>query len=204
MKRSKKKSRIDSKDASNDYGPNAAETDISEEEMTVKKQRILNALQADNIHEIQLATVGQHDNARWFEVRRNRLTASLFGRICQRRDATPCHSFVKNLLYSSHHLTTPGILYGRLHEKTAIEKYQELKNVKVSPSGFFISEELPYLGASPDGLVAENGLVEVKCLYSVRDKNIREAVIEKCKNGKQETGKQTITVSCLQIFSKRG
>ncbi|KAF2887837.1 hypothetical protein ILUMI_18336, partial [Ignelater luminosus] len=58
------KPRIDNKDAGNDYGPNAAETDISEEEMALKKQRILNALQEDNIHEIQQATVGQHDNAR--------------------------------------------------------------------------------------------------------------------------------------------
>lgn len=50
----------------------------------------------------------------------------------------------------------------------------------------------PYLGASPDGLVGEEGLVEVKCLHSVQEEDLSEAVkdkqkglcLEKSKNGK--------------------
>lgn len=59
----------------------------------------------------------------------------------------------------------------------------------------------PYLGASPDGFVGEEGLVEVKCLHSGQEEDLSEAVkdkqeglcLEKSKNGKLQLKKHTIT-----------
>ena len=51
----------------------------------------------------------------------------------------------------------------------------------VGPSGFVISDEYPFLGASPDAVVYEpslpypHGLAEVKCPFSVRDLTPNEA-----------------------------
>jgi len=42
----------------------------------------------------------------------------------------------------------------------------------VLESGFVISHSHPYLGASPDGLVGDDIVLEVKCPYVVRDKCI--------------------------------
>ena len=59
------------------------------------------------------------------------------------------------------------------HEKYAIQAYIKIaqvshKNVRVQESGFYISYERPYIGASPDGIVTcdchtEKFLLEVKC-----------------------------------------
>lgn len=62
-----------------------------------------------------------------------------------------------------------------MYEKKAISSYEELKGVKVQPCGLFVRPDLPYLGASPDGLIGEEGLVEVKCLPSIRTQAIKEA-----------------------------
>ncbi|KAG8238152.1 hypothetical protein J437_LFUL017265 [Ladona fulva] len=37
--------------------------------------------------------------------------------------------------------------------------------MKVTPAGLFIDDVKPYLAATPDGLVGEDGLVEIKCPY---------------------------------------
>ncbi|KAF2884424.1 hypothetical protein ILUMI_21748 [Ignelater luminosus] len=134
-----------------DYGPNSAKEGMPETKMYVKREEILAHLRNDNVQEIFQETVGQHENVRWHEVRKNRITASSFGRICNKRDTTSCYSLLKSLFYSSPYLTAIAITYGRTYEKTAIVKYEKIRKVDVRPCGFFISEEFPYLGAHPDG-----------------------------------------------------
>lgn len=52
------------------------------------------------------------------------------------------------------------------HEWMAIEAYQSERLVKVEYTGddqnFIASKEYPWLGATPDGFVGQNGLIEVK------------------------------------------
>ncbi|KAK4885719.1 hypothetical protein RN001_001990 [Aquatica leii] len=147
-----------------------------------REKKVLSKLYAENIDDIQEHTVGQHDNMRWFEARRKRLTGSNFGRICRRRPTTPCHNLVTSLLYSSPNLITSAILYGKLNEKEAIA-YETKTKKTVTTCGFFVLKVYPYLEASPDGLLLEdNGFIEVKCLYSIKDKKIRQAIQEKAKN----------------------
>ena len=77
--------------------------------------------------------------------------------------------------------------FGIDNEAIAVEKYEaqmtaEGKNVTVSTCGLFVDLEYEQLAASPDRLVTDSsvpeplGIVEVKCLYSCRDKSPREAV----------------------------
>ncbi|KAF2890976.1 hypothetical protein ILUMI_15197 [Ignelater luminosus] len=68
-----------------------------------------------------------------------------------------------------------SIRYGRLNESTAIQEFVKITGLEVNFCGFFIYKEAPFLGASPDGLVGQNSLVEVKCLYSIRDSDIKQS-----------------------------
>ncbi|XP_054265988.1 uncharacterized protein LOC128988593 [Macrosteles quadrilineatus] len=151
------------------YGPSATEPDVSEEELEIKKKSVLELLELDarESEKLEQDTIGQHNNSLWEEKRKNRLTASKFGQIVKRKDHTPCHNLVKNLLYPKN-LNSAAVVFGRLHEKEAISKYEEEHNVVVKECGLFIDNAYPFLGASPDGLVGDEGLVEVKCLPSVK------------------------------------
>jgi len=75
-------------------------------------------------------------------------------------------------IYSPVTLSTPSILHGRMHESSAIEKFEKKTEKKVRPAGLFVSPILPFLGASPDGVIeGQEGeeIVEVKCPYSAKD-----------------------------------
>jgi putative phage-type endonuclease len=48
-------------------------------------------------------------------------------------------------------------------EPEAIHEYELIKMVKVDQVGYILNSDLKYAGYSPDGLVGEDGLIEVKC-----------------------------------------
>lgn len=77
------------------------------------------------------------------------------------------------------------IRWGIENEDTARESYlmamQDLHaDFSVSASGLIIHPELPWIGASPDGVVTcschEPGVLEIKCPFSAKDRTLRECV----------------------------
>lgn len=66
---------------------------------------------------------------------------------------------------------------GRAHKKVAILELEHKFEIKIAECGLFVDKELPFLAAS-DGLIGEDGLVEVKCPASAADLTPNE-VIEK-------------------------
>lgn len=65
--------------------------------------------------------------------------------------------------------------YGVEHEDEAIAAYEQLRAVMThSGQRFVIHPEYPFLGVSPDGLVGDDGLVEVKCPYRGKYLDITE------------------------------
>jgi len=44
--------------------------------------------------------------------------------------------------------------------------------VKVGSCGIFVSKKYPFLGASPDGVISDKLICEMKCHYSAKNKNI--------------------------------
>ncbi|KAK4887438.1 hypothetical protein RN001_003709 [Aquatica leii] len=117
----------------------------------------------EKIKEIEHDTRGQHENPRWQELRKDCLTASNFGVVVKRRTSTSCHNLIKRLLYSQ-----------EIHENVAIQKYENQFNVKIEKCGLFIDSN-NFLGASPDGLIGTNGLVEIKCLPSIGVNPIKDS-----------------------------
>ena len=58
-----------------------------------------------------------------------------------------------------------------MNEDIARKVYERIMNVNVLETGFYIHPKYSWLGASPDGLIKKNGLLEIKCpLYKIHDK----------------------------------
>ena len=123
----------------------------------------------------------------WFEVRRYRITASIFGEIMRRRSETPPDSLVLRIIQQQR-FSSQALEWGIKNEPYAIEAYKKYRHAAgctdliVSASGFIISLSHPFLGATPDGAIYDPsspdkpyGFLEVKCPYTVRDKTPEEA-----------------------------
>lgn len=125
---------------------------------------------------IERATVGQTKNALWMAYRKNRLTASNFGSVLAavKRNSYP-PSLFKTLL--GHYNPKQGAHacdWGIIHEQKAKEEYMKRTGVTVQESGVFLSDN-GLLGGSPDGMVSDDCIIEVKCPYAARKKTIIQA-----------------------------
>lgn len=141
----------------------------------------LKPIEKDDREKIRATTTGQADNKNWHAARVGRLTASLFKRVC--RCIKP-ESLLKTLLYPSDRaVSAEAMVYGRVHEKDAVEAYALLlrsldRQVTVQETGLHIHSDHPLLAASPDRVVrtdGEEGILEVKCPFSKRGQTMDEA-----------------------------
>ena len=141
----------------------------------------------DTIHRIECDTRNQRNSPFWYEVRRYRITASIFGVILRRRPDTPPDALVLKILQPKQ-FKSAATEWGVHQEPLAIQEYIRHQqghghpNLSVAPCGFHISKSHPYLGATPDGVVYDPlnldepfGFLEVKCPYSHRSNTPEEA-----------------------------
>ena len=166
--------------ADGDYGPNAHYVPISQEEYEEKKEAVLDSLKVskEEIERIARETIGQSSSLRWHDERAKRLTASSFGKICKQREATHCQNLVKQILYSPFS-GNKSTKWGKDNESIAVREFCLLYNTDVMETGLIIDEEHHFLGASPDGLLQDDGLIEVKCPHSASAMTPKDAI----KNG---------------------
>lgn len=120
---------------------------------------------------IEVRTQEQGNSKLWLEERLKRLCSSNFGRICKATERTDKKKLAETLTCPTD-IKCAAILHGKQYEKEAVKKYEQDKNVSVKKCGMFVSKEKPYLAASPDGIIDSRHLVEVKCPYSSRNKEI--------------------------------
>lgn len=69
-----------------------------------------------------------------------------------------------------------AVQWGRHHESDGIKALE--KNTKVEKAGFVL-HPCGFIGASPDGFLCDgHGLVEVKCPYRFKDKNLKSNLLK--------------------------
>lgn len=129
--------------------------------------------------EIEETTKLQNESGEWMELRRKLLTSSNFGKVVKRIKTNPCAKMVQNMLYAPNISHVKSIDHGNKHEKIARQQLSDMLKVKIDLCGLFIDENLPFLGSSPDGIIAEtNTLVEIKCPMAPYKIGIDEAIKE--------------------------
>lgn len=58
---------------------------------------------------------------------------------------------------------TPAMQWGIETEGAARDHYEEITGNLVQPCGFALHDDIEFFGASPDGLIGHDGLIEIKC-----------------------------------------
>lgn len=66
--------------------------------------------------------------------------------------------------------------YGTAKEPIAKKELEEHLRREIKESGLIVDESMPFLGASPDGLISNDMCVEIKCPYSARELTPEEAI----------------------------
>jgi len=126
---------------------------------------------ADKARQIECDTRLQARSSLWHRERRWRVTASRFGDIALATDrrwmAKLCRSLLKPAVPRN-----PAVLHGQQYEGVARSQFETLYGAKVKPAGFFICTERPWLGASPDGVIDEEQIIEIKCPYRGRNSKV--------------------------------
>lgn len=77
--------------------------------------------------------------------------------------------------------------WGNDNESKAIRHYRDIENMEIQPAGLFNDKTHWFLGATPDALVGEDGILEIKCPYSTRHMTMRETIALKQKSSDRIT-----------------
>ncbi|XP_076685808.1 uncharacterized protein LOC143377889 [Andrena cerasifolii] len=128
----------------------------------------------DRRHAIEEETIGQAKNRRWLQHRSKLLTASNFGQVCRRRPDTLCGNVVKSIVYPKL-ISAPAVQCRKECEKIAREELKK-QYTDIAECGIFIDSCIPFLGASPDGIIGQEGIVEIKCTKSAESFTQEEAI----------------------------
>ena len=117
-------------------------------------------------------------SAEWFAARLNRVTGSAIGAILGLSPfATPA-DVMRRMVREYHGQESEfkgnvATEYGQQNEQNAIADYEMQSGNKVQECGFFVHPDFEWLGASPDGLIGDDGLIEVKCPYGKHKCNMK-------------------------------
>ena len=145
---------------------------LTPEDRFLERISVLNTTR-ENITAIEERTRGQAKNITWKPKRTKRLTSSMLGRICKAIDRTDKLKLAKSFTLV-HDVKAAPLEHSKKHESAAINKYIEDTGNNVKQCGLFVSIDFPYLASSPDGLLSQDDIIEVRCPYVSRDKPINE------------------------------
>ena len=165
---------------------------LTKEELKVACSKVMETFQISHeaALELERQTRGQSASEKWYASRAGRITASNFGRVCKStwfksRDDTKVQSLLKALISPARFSNPPlPIQWGIECEPKAVACYIGLKSgagTVVEECGLFVHPTHRFLAATADRLVvdptafAPDGLLEVKCPWSCRDKTVVDA-----------------------------
>ena len=132
---------------------------------------------------LQKSTRQQCSSQLWRLKRSKRLTSSIFGRVINRKENIyPKAIYARTKGFSSPR--SQSLQWGNDNENIAIKKYEaefcnQQQGLRVAKCGLFINPQWPWLGASPDGVLLQDGQavrgIEIQCPFSRKEKTIEDA-----------------------------
>ena len=103
----------------------------------------------------------------WLQARLGKVTASNFGKVLAKGDGKSRATYMDDLLTEfdegtpTEHICTKYMEAGTKKEPVARGYYEDVNKCTVEQIGFI--EFNDFVGGSPDGLVGDDGIIEIKC-----------------------------------------
>jgi len=107
----------------------------------------------------------QQGTPAWFSARKGKLTASRFGAAAGICPYTSRAKALRLELGTQKFSGNEACRWGTANERNAVKDYMVRTGNVVVTKGFYEHPTLPWLGGSPDGLVGDEGIIEVKCPF---------------------------------------
>jgi putative phage-type endonuclease len=109
----------------------------------------------------------------WFNQRKGRVTGSNVAAILGDDPYRTADDVLRSMVRDYHGVESefpdnPAMAWGRANEANAIGLFELSTGIDVKKCGFFPYED--WLGASPDGLIGDDTILEFKCPYGIRNK----------------------------------
>lgn len=168
---------------------NDSNKQLTPQELENKYEATFNNLKAtdEECEYLKKSTINQSNSLTWHEQRVGRITASVANDVLHTSVDNPSQSLVKKICYQNKkQINVPSLMWGREKEKNALDQYKlaistQHENFRLEKTGLGIIPTKPYIGATPDGMFTcsccGTGVVEIKCPYSLRDKNTEEMLL---------------------------
>lgn len=137
------------------------------------------SLTLEDCSSIEISTKMQAKTQNWFLYRTGRITASRVKDVCSVKSSYSNKSLLKSICYPlKNTFKSIATEWGINHEEKAKASYMEKNknhhiNFSMNNSGLVINPSLPYLGASPDGIIncdcCGKGCLEIKCPHTLSE-----------------------------------
>jgi len=106
----------------------------------------------------------------WLQSRAGKVTASMIPAVMAKIDSATYKDYLSQLVAEQltgkpqgSNFVNDAMQFGIDNEKFARASYETLKEVLVDEVGFVLHPTIGHCGASPDGLINDDGLIEIKC-----------------------------------------
>lgn len=104
-------------------------------------------------------------SAAWFKARQGRLTASSMGALLGLAKAPSRAQAYKRLIGEDKFVGNAATEWGTSNEINALIDYQCTTGNEVEQTGLWLHGCYTWIAGSPDGLIGEDGILEIKCPY---------------------------------------
>ena len=121
----------------------------------------------------------------WFSARLVRVTASNFGKVLAKGEGKSRKTYMEELVtefdegVAAESICTNSMKAGIEKEPSARKFYELVNQCSVEQVGFIELNE--YVGGSPDGLVGDDGIIEIKCPTSRVHRDYYNNITKPCK-----------------------
>lgn len=111
----------------------------------------------------------QQRTEEWFAIKRGKFSPSNFDKLMTKGTTKTYNDLINQIVYerftgkSVESYVNSAMLWGVEYEQEARQDYEFVTGHKVIEVGFITLDEDNWVGCSPDGLVGEDGLLEIKC-----------------------------------------
>jgi putative phage-type endonuclease len=111
----------------------------------------------------------------WFDARKGKLTGSNIGAALGVNPWKSPGDLIRQMVRDQHGAPSEftgnvATEYGSMHEPLATMEYFGETGKLVEECGFYVHPEHDWLGASPDGLIGDDAIIEIKCPFGLRNK----------------------------------